>query len=416
MTIIEKIMAKASGAAKVSPGDIVVVPYDLAAFNDNISYFMEGRELLKLHDPSRIVVALDHQVPAPTLAAAEAQERGRAFIKRWGIERFHDMGADQGILHVLIADNAYALPGTILICSDSHTCSAGVMNCAARAIPRPDVIYAITTGSTWFRISETIRYDLDGKLPAGVSSKDVLMHIAGKYGHHTNLNVEFGGTGLPWLNLNARRTLTAMGAELSAEFTTFEADDVLLDHVRRTNPAPFEAQNPDADAVYRDRRQIRLDEMEPLVALPDAIVNNTVPVGQVVGTPIDQAFIGSCANGTLDDLAIAAQVVAGRRVARGVRFIVTPGSQAVYRQALKAGYIETLTDAGAIITSATCGACGGFHMGVLGPNQTCITASTRNFKGRMGDPSAKIFLASSATVAASAISGSIAHAGEFVAA
>jgi 3-isopropylmalate/(R)-2-methylmalate dehydratase large subunit len=213
------------------------------------------------------------------------------------------------------------------------------------------------------------------------------------------------------LSINARRTIATMGAEISADFAIFEADDVLEDYVRSRNEKPFEAQNPDADAVYKDRRTIALGEMEPLVALPDQVVNNAVPVGQVAGEKIDQAFIGSCANGTLDDFAIAARVMKGKSVAKGVRLIVTPGSQAVYRAALRAGYVQILAEAGAVITNATCGACGGGHLGVLGPNETCITASTRNFKGRMGDPTARIYMASPATVAASAITGVITHPG-----
>ena len=177
---------------------------------------------------------------------------------------------------------------------------------------------------------------------------------------------------------------------------------------RRSKP-----QYPDPDAVYRERRTIALGDMEPLVALPDQVVRNSVPVGQVAGEKIDQAFIGSCANGTLDDFAIAAHVMKGRQVAPGVRLLVTPGSQEVYRNALRAGYVQTLADAGAVITNATCGACGGGHLGILGPGEVCITASTRNFKGRMGDPTARIYMASPATVAASAIKGSIAHPGEY---
>jgi 3-isopropylmalate/(R)-2-methylmalate dehydratase large subunit len=204
-----------------------------------------------------------------------------------------------------------------------------------------------------------------------------------------------------------------MGAEISADFAIFEADDAILEHVRERNKAPFEPQYPDSDAVYRERRTIALDQMEPLVALPDQVVRNSVPVGQVAGEKIDQAFIGSCANGTLDDFAIAARVLQGQRVAPTVRLIVTPGSQEVYRNALRAGYVQIIADAGAVITNPTCGACGGAHLGILGPGETCITASTRNFKGRMGDATARIYMASPATVAASAIKGAIAHPGEY---
>jgi 3-isopropylmalate/(R)-2-methylmalate dehydratase large subunit len=255
---------------------------------------------------------------------------------------------------------------------------------------------------------------LTGQLQPGVSAKDVFLHIAGTWGHHTNQNVEFGGTGLAGLSIDARRTLATMGAELSAEFATFEPDDRLIAYVGARNPAPFEPQYPDPDAVYAERREIELDQIRPLVALPDAVIRNSVPVAEVAGEPIQQAFIGSCANGTLEDLAEAARVVAGKRVAADVRLLVTPGTQGVFNAALKAGYIGTLIEAGAVVTPATCGACFGGHMDVLAPGETCITASTRNFKGRMGDPSARIYMASPATVAASAIAGKISGAADII--
>ena len=413
MTITEKILARAGGIAKVSPGEVVVVDVETACLLD-LSFLPEGwREVLKVADPSKVVIAFDHLAPAPTVEAAENMRVGRAFAKRFGIERLHDIGPDQGISHAIIADNAYALPGTVLVNGDSHTCAAGAFNCAARGVGGPDMLYAVTTGKAWFRVGETIRYDLVGRLRPGVSAKDVFLHIAGTWGAHVNQNVEYGGPGMSALSLNARRTLATMGTELSAEFVIFEPDEALIDYVKARNPKPFTPTLPDEDAAYRDRRVIDLATIEPLVALPDAVVNNSVPVGKVAGTRIDQAFVGSCANGTLDDLAVAARVVRGRKVAKGTRFIVTPGSQATFRAALKAGYVETLLEAGAVVTPATCGACVGGHMGVLGANEVCITASTRNFKGRMGDPSARIYMGSPATVAASALAGAIASAAEF---
>jgi 3-isopropylmalate/(R)-2-methylmalate dehydratase large subunit len=413
MNITEKILARASGAKKVSPGDLVVVDVDTAVFIDNAFFPAYWREMLKLADPEKIIVVFDHRAPASDRVSAGAHVVGREFVKRFGIKRFHDVGRDVGIAHVVVADRAYALPGTVLVCADSHTCSGGAFNCAARGVGAPDMIYAATTGKAWFRVGETVRYDFTGKLSPGVTTKDVFLHIANAFGEHVNQNVEFGGSGLNHLSINARRTIATMGAEISADFAIFEADDLLTNYIEARNQAPFEAQNPDPDAVYKERRTIALNKMEPLVALPDQVVNNSVPVGQVAGQKIDQAFIGSCANGTLDDFAIAARVMAGKRVAPGVRLIVTPGSQEVYREALRAGYVQILADAGAVVTNATCGACGGGHLGVLGPGEICITASTRNFKGRMGDPSARIYMASPATVAASAIAGVIAHAGDF---
>ena len=247
-----------------------------------------------------------------------------------------------------------------------------------------------------------------------MTTKDAFLQIAGKHGDHATMNVEFGGTGMTALSIDARKTLTTMAAELSAEFATCDPDEVMLEWVRARNPAPFEPVYPDRDARYAAVRKVDMSQLEPLVAFPDSVVENSHPVAAAAGTPIDQAFIGSCANGTLDDLQLAASVLAGRRVAPTVRLIVTPASQTIFRQALKLGVIETLLDAGAVVTPATCGACGGGHMGVLGPNETCITATTRNFKGRMGDPSAKIYMASSATVAASAVTGVITDPREFL--
>lgn len=414
MGMTEKILARSSGVAQVRPGDIAVVDVETAVLMDMTFLPESWRQILKVHDPKKVVIVFDHLVPAPTIQAATAHETGRAFAAQFGIERLHDVGPEQGICHAVVADRGYALPGTVLANGDSHTCAAGAFNCAARGVGGPDMLHAVTKGKTWFRVGETVRYDLIGKLQPGVSAKDIFLTIAGKWGAHVNQNVEYGAPGMATLSINARRTLATMGAELSSEFNIFEPDDVLLAYMRERNPgAVYYPTMPDTDARYVDRRTLDLNAIEPLVALPDAVVNQSVGLSEVAGRKVDQAFIGSCANGTLDDLAVAARVVRGRKVAKGTRFIVTPGTQATYLAALKAGYIEALMDAGAVVTPATCGACWGGHMGTLGPDETCITASTRNFKGRMGDPSAKIYMASPATVAASALAGHIASAAEF---
>jgi 3-isopropylmalate/(R)-2-methylmalate dehydratase large subunit len=414
MTAIEKILARNSDQDVVKPGDLVVVKVGTSVLYDNNFIPAIWRDILKVKDPGNVVVVFDHRIPAKDIISAAAHVTGREFVKKFGITRFHDVGPQQGICHVLVAEHGYALPGTILVCGDSHTCSAGVFNCAARGTGAPDMFQAVTKGETWFRVGETIRYDLEGTLQAPVSMKDVFLHIADCYGSHANQNVEFGGGALPGLSINARRTLTTMCAELSAEFATFEPDSVMLDYVRARNSEPFEEQYPDADASYAARRVIRLDEMEPLVAMPDSVLNNSMPIGDAAGIPIDQAFIGSCANGTLDDFEAAARVLAGQQVSGNVRLLVTPGTQTIYLEALRRGYVETLMAAGAVVTNATCGACGGAHLGILAAGETCITASTRNFKGRMGDPDAKVYMGSPATVAASAIKGVIADPREYV--
>jgi 3-isopropylmalate/(R)-2-methylmalate dehydratase large subunit len=414
MNIVEKIMARASGAPIVKPGDLVVVGVDTVVLYDGNFFPAYWRELTSVKNPDSIVVVFDHRVPAPDRACATAHGVGRKFVEKFGIKRFHDVGRDQGISHVIVAQHGYALPGTVLVCSDSHTGSGGAFNCAARGTGGPDIVYVLAKGETWFRLVESIRYDLTGRLQHGVSSKDLFLHIASHYGDHSNQNVEFGGSALSELSMDARRTLATMGTELNADFTIFEPDQIMIDYVRERTQAPFEPQYPDADAQYADRRTIDLDSIEPLVALPGKVIDNAVGVSEVKGERIQQAFIGSCANGNFDDLTIAAEIVRGKRVAPGVRFLVTPGSQDIYRRALDAGLIATLMDAGAVVTNATCGACQGGHMGVLGPGETCITASTRNFSGRMGDPTARIFMASPATVAASALTGMVTHPGDFL--
>ena len=414
MTIAEKILAKKGGLKKVGPGDLVTVAVDTVILFDNNFMTNRWREVLKVNNPDSIVVVFDHRVPAATQASATAHGIGREFVVRFGIKRFHDVGYSQGIAHQLVADHGYGLPGSVLLCSDSHTCSGGVFNCIARGVGQPDIVYAACKNETWFRVGETIRYELTGALSRAVTAKDAFLQIAGEYGDHATMNVEFGGAGMKSLSINARKTLTTMAAELSAEFATFEPDEVMLEWVRARNPAPFEAVYADADARYAAVRTVDLGALTPLVAYPDSVVNNSRPVGDAAGTRIDQAFIGSCANGTLDDLELAASILDGRRVSPKVRLIITPASQLVYREALKSGAIAKLIDAGAVVTPATCGACGGGHLGVLGPNETCITATTRNFKGRMGDPSAKIFMGSPATVAASAITGTITDPREFL--
>lgn len=407
MTIAEKILARASGRTRVAAGDLVTVRVDTAVLFDNNFMPNNWPDVRKVDHPERVVVILDHRVPAPTIQAAGAHVTARKFVQQFGIARFHDVGQRQGICHQVVADEAYALPGTVLVCSDSHTCSAGALNCVARGVGGPDVFFAACKGETWFCVGETIRYRLEGTLNPGVTAKDIFLHIAGLYGAHATQNIEFGGPALKCMSISARKTLATMGAELSCEFATFECDDILLDYLASRTAEAFEPQHPDADARYADVRVVDLSSLEPLVALPDSVVNNSRSTQDVAGVPIDQAFIGSCANGTLEDLRLAAEVLRGRQVSPKVRLIVTPGSQRVYLDAAREGTLARLVEAGALITSPTCGACGGGHMGVLGPEETCITASTRNFKGRMGDPSSRVYMGSPATVAASALTGVI---------
>jgi 3-isopropylmalate/(R)-2-methylmalate dehydratase large subunit len=406
MTMTEKILARHADRDQVRPGDIVTVRVDTVVPLDMNFYDSMWAEPKEVFDPERVVIIFDHVVPAPSRQVGEALERGRAFAARMGIEKFHDIGPEQGICHQLIADIPYALPGDLLVCVDSHTCSGGALNCAARGIGVPELIYVLAKGFTWFEVGETVRYELVGALAPGVSAKDAFLTIANEYGDHVGRNIEFGGPGVAGLTIDQRRTLSTMCAEVSAEFAIFEPDDVLADHLRARGREMTSPTLPDEDAAYAAVRELDLSAVEPMIGLPDTVVHNARPVLEVAGTKVNRAFIGSCANGTLADLREAADVLRGRHVSPDVNLLITPGSQEVYRQALHEGVIETLMDAGALITVSSCGMCAGFQNS-LGPDDVCIASSTRNFKGRMGHPDAKIYLGSSASVAAAAVNGLI---------
>jgi 3-isopropylmalate/(R)-2-methylmalate dehydratase large subunit len=406
MTMAEKILSRHSGGGRVRPGDIVVCDVDKIVQID-LTFAATAPMPKRIADPQKIVVILDHAVPAPTIADAEGQSIARQFVKQFGVEKFYDVGRG-GICHQVILENGIALPGQILTCTDSHTCASGAFNCVARGMGPLEMLQIMCTGKTWYQVAPTVRFELHGKKPANVFGKDVFLYLAAVAGSVEGHNIEFAGPGVTELTLDDRATLATMGAELSAEFATFPADQRVVEHLRSVTGETFEAIESDPDATYSASFDIDLSALRPYVARPDFIPHNTLPVAELADdVPINQAFVGSCANGKLEDFRIVAQVVRGRKVAPGVRFIVTPASQRVLKEAVHRGYVETLLEAGAVVTNSTCGACYGGHMGIVGPKEVCITSSTRNFKGRMGSPSARIYMASSATVAASAIAGRI---------
>jgi 3-isopropylmalate/(R)-2-methylmalate dehydratase large subunit len=412
MTMIERILARKAGLACVAVGDTVTVDVDLTVLID-LQFATMWLQPLKIADPDRVAIVMDHAVPAPTIKDAAGGPLARKFAAEFGISRFYDVGR-HGICHQVVAENGLARPGEILACTDSHTCAAGAYNNAARGLGPAEVYSILCTGRTWFQISPTIRYELVGQLPAGVGGKDVFLHIANEYGDAANLNLEYGGPGLASLPLHDRRTIATQGAEISADFSTFAHDDVLAAHFEALGVTGYEPADADPGAAYADVREIDLSTLVPYVASPGTVSRNGLPVTEIETRKIDQAFIGSCANGQLDDLRIAADVLRGKQVAPGVRLIVTPASQQVYRDAMRLGYLQDIADAGAVVTNATCGACFGYHMGLVGPGEVCLTSSTRNFTGRMGSPDAEIYMASPATVAASAIAGHIIDAREEV--
>lgn len=407
-TIIEKILARACGQLSVQVGDIAVCTADMVVHLD-MPITIEGSWFRpkKIFDRDKVVLVFDHAVPSPSIKDASGMVEGRRFAAEFGLRNFFDIGR-HGIAHVVMAESGLVRPGELLVCADSHTCAAGALNCAGRGAGFNDTIQAMTKGLIWYPVNPTVRYEFRGALPPFVTGKDVFFHIAQEYGAHTNLNVEFGGAGLTALAMSDRRSIATMCAEIGAEFAIFEYDAVTEEYLRERVDRPVTPVNPDPDAVYHDVRTIDLAQVEPYVIFPDSVPKNGARLSEFgKSIKIDQAFIGSCANGLIEDLRVAASIVCGKRVAPGVRFIVTPGSQDVYLQAAEEGLLSVLVSAGAIVTNSTCGACFGYHMGVLAPGEVCITASTRNFKGRMGSNNAQIYMGSPATVAASALTGEI---------
>lgn len=406
-TLIEKVLRKASGGAPVAVGDIVVCKVDMAVLIDIQFAHDRLADVVAVHDPDKVAIVLDHAVPAPSIRDAEFGRSARAFAAKHGVSRLYDVGRG-GIVHQVLAEQGLALPGTVIACTDSHTCAAGAVGAAARGLGPAEVLQIVCTGQTWYQVPPTVRYDLHGRNHPWINGKDIFLHIAGAYGDATGQAVEFGGSGLAALPMSDRRTIATQGAEIGADFTIFPADEICLDYVAEAAPdTELMGVQPDEDAAYEARRQVDLAAVAPMVALPGTVINNAGPVQDVAGTRIDQAFIGSCANGQLADLETAARILKGNRVAASARLIVTPASQRIYAEAARRGYLTDLVEAGATVTNPTCGACFGYHMGVLAPGEVCITASTRNFKGRMGSADAAVYMASPATVAASAIRGVI---------
>lgn len=404
MTMFEKVLARKSGHDFVHIGEILECNVDQVVQVD-ISFTLSEMIPAKIEAPEKVTLIFDHAVPAPSVKDADGMVVARRFAKRYGI-RLYDVGK-HGICHQLIMEKAIALPGTLLACSDSHTCAAGALNCAARGLGDAEILHIMCKGTAWYIVYPTVLFELEGKRNDLVFGKDILFYIADKYGDFVNQNIEFNGKALEEMGLEDRHSLATMCTELSAEFVMFPADENLLSYLHGRTDKNFNPVSSDLDAQFAKIHRVNISEIEPYAALPHSVPHNTIPIKKLDKIKIDQAFIGSCANGKLQDLAVAAGILSGKQVASGVRLIITPSSQEVYQEAIRLGYISTLINAGAVITNSTCGACFGYHMGVLGKGERCLSSGTRNFRGRMGSPEAEVFLASSATVAASAIKGYI---------
>jgi len=410
MTIAEKILAKRSGLSQVSPGQYVTAKIDLLMVGDQAApMYRTFKEIgvEKVWDPSKVIALTDHDIPAPTIEAAEKDVLRRKFVQEFGIEYWYDIGRG-GICHQVLPEKGHVLPGTLIMGCDSHTTSYGAFNAAATGTQVPEAYWIAAKGELWFRVPETYRFELLGELPWRVMGKDVILKIAGDYGTDFAMykSLEFVGSAVEKMSLSDRWAIANMGVEVGAKFALFEADEKTLEFLRGRARGAFEPVGSDLDAEFERVYRMDVSDLSPQVACPHDVgnVRSVTEVGRVL---IDQGFIGSCTGGRLEDLAVAAGILRGRRVHPRVRLIVSPASMEVYREALRAGILETFIEADAIVCGPTCGPCPGHHMGVLASGERCISASNRNFKGRMGSPGSELYLGSPATVAASAVFGEV---------
>jgi len=410
-TLAEKILARAAGRERVQPGEFVTAQVDLAMTHDIFAAQVFGHlvdaGVERVFDPERVVVVLDHLVPAPSEAAASAHRKIREYVEQFGVRHFYEAG--QGICHQLLPEQGHVAPGALVVGTDSHTTTHGALAAAGAGIGTSEMAYVLATGRLWFRVPETIRFELTGTLQPMVTWKDAILAIAGRFGSDVAQYkaVEFGGPAAAGAGIADRLTVCNMAVEIGAKFGFFAADETTLSYLAERGLEGLGPLAPDADASYAAVHELALDNLEPQVALPHA-VDHVRPVGEVEDMPIDQAFIGSCTNGRLEDLEAAAQVLRGRRVHPRVRLIVAPASRSVFQAAARSGALEALAEAGASLLPPGCGPCFGGHGGLLAAGERCIGTHNRNFMGRMGSAQAEIFLASPQTVAASALAGHIA--------
>jgi len=411
MNIIEKILAKASGKQEVSAGEIVEASIDVAMIHDLTgplaiqSFRSIGAK--KVWDRNRIVVILDHLVPASSVRSATLHKIVRGFVEEQGIENFYDVGRG-GVCHQVMPERGHVRPGEVIVGADSHTCTYGAFGAFATGIGSTEMAAVFTTGKLWFRVPEVIKVNVTGSLPDLVTAKDVTLKTVGEIGADGAIynGLEFGGSMIRDMSVDGRMVLCNMAVEMGAKAGIIEPDQKTLDYVKSRTDVPFTPLKSDADAEYERVVDLDVSELEPQVAVPHS-VDNVKPVSEVEGTKVDQVFIGSCTNGRLEDLRVAAQILKGRKVADGVRLLVIPASQEIYLNALNEGLVKTFMEAGATICNPNCGPCLGGHMGILADGEACISSSNRNFVGRMGSTKSYVYLASPATVAASAVKGEI---------
>ena len=411
MTMTEKILAKHAGKASVSAGDLLISQVDLVLANDITGppAITEFEKIGKpVFDKNKIALVPDHFSPCKDIKSATMCKRMRDFARQHQIKNYFEVGR-MGIEHALLPDAGLVAPGEIIIGADSHTCTYGALNALSTGMGQTDIGAAMASGTTWFKVPSAIRVNLTGILPRFVRGKDIILTIIGMIGVDgaRYQSLEFFGDGISQLSMADRLTICNMAIEAGAKNGIFPVDEKTIEFLKaRDVDRPWEAITPDADAEYTKVIDIKLDELMPVVAYPH-LPENTHPAKEGHNIKIDQVVIGSCTNGRLEDLAQAAEIMKGHKVCDHVRMIIIPATQEIYKEAMGLGYIDTFIDAGAAVSTPTCGPCLGGYMGILAAGEKAVSTTNRNFRGRMGHVDSEVYLASPYTAAASAITGYI---------
>ncbi len=411
MTMTQKILAAHAGLDSVKAGQLIMAKLDLVLGND-ITSPVAINEFKKngfdgVFDKDKIALVMDHFVPNKDIKAAEQCKQCRMFAKSFNIKNYYDVG-EMGIEHALLPEKGLVAPGELVIGADSHTCTYGALGAFSTGVGSTDMAAGMATGKGWFKVPSAIKFDLVGKLSPYVSGKDVILHIIGMIGVDGALyrSMEFSGEGLKSLSMDDRLCMANMAIEAGAKNGIFEVDDITLAYVGERVAREYTVYSADADAEYDEVYTIDLSAIEPTVACPH-LPENTRPARELSDVVPDQVVIGSCTNGRLSDMAAAAEILKGKHIAPDVRCIVIPATPKIYKESIRLGYIDTFIDAGCIVSTPTCGPCLGGYMGILAADEIAVATTNRNFVGRMGHITSKIYLASPAVAAASAIAGRI---------
>jgi 3-isopropylmalate/(R)-2-methylmalate dehydratase large subunit len=411
MTTVEKILAKHAGLDSVTPGQLIEAQVDLVLANDITApiAIREFREAgaKKVFDREKIVLVPDHFTPNKDIASAEQCRILREFAAEQNLKYYFEIG-EMGIEHALLPEKGLVVPGDVVIGADSHTCTYGALGAFATGVGSTDAAAAMITGTAWFKIPETIKFVFTGKLQPWVSGKDLILHTIGDIGVEgaRYKAMEFCGEAIDDLSLEGRLTMANMAIEAGGKCGIFHPDTKTLEYVRARSGRQFTVYESDPDALYAGVREYDVSRIEPQVSFPHSPAN-TRPISRVGTVPINQSVIGSCTNGRIEDLRVAARVLKGKKAAPGVRLIIIPATQAIYKQALQEGLLEIFLEARAAVSTPTCGPCLGGHMGILAKGETAIATTNRNFVGRMGHPESNVYLANPAIAAASAVLGRI---------